>query len=74
MRKDGKCCCRLCIEDSPMLKSFEAKLTKEESDWLNKLYARVMVAEDDNGYYQACLSGEWPGWEWMVKAKEENSK
>jgi hypothetical protein len=50
------------------------KLTVPERDWLEKLYMRCCVAEDDNGYYTAILAGEWPGWEWMVKAKEENSK
>jgi hypothetical protein len=57
-----------------MLKAIEAKLSPEEVVWINKLYARVMVAEDDNCYYEAILAGKWPGWEWMVKAKEENSK
>lgn len=65
------CLCELCNHLDPMMERMKAALPKELHKDLDYLMSRIEHAETDRDYYQGCLAGEWPGWEWM---KEERAK
>jgi hypothetical protein len=65
------CLCDLCNRVSPKAKAIRAALSEELQKDFDYLMSRMMHAEDDLDYAEARLRGEWPGWEWIIEARQK---
>lgn len=52
-----------------MQKRIRKVLAKEFREDFDYLMMRMACAEEDLDVAQSKLAGEWPGWEWLKKAR-----
>lgn len=69
-----KCKCELCTKWSPLIRRIQKKLRGKDAKLFDEYVMMEWQQSDDLGAAEAKLAGEWPGWEWMKEAIEEQKR